>query len=121
MSTAAVSSASITQQQYLQTRHSDLKQLQQALKSGDLAGAHHDHGQGLKLRQGAYSPDHFQAVGNRHHEVGEHHVRVLLYQLRETILAVRRRHDVIARFLEKLGQALDEEAFIVDYEDGLHC
>jgi hypothetical protein len=41
--------------------------------------------------------------------------------LRETILAVRGRHDVIARFLEKLGQALDEEAFIVDYEDGLHC
>jgi len=39
MSTAAVSSASITQQQYLQSRHSDLKQLQQALKSGDLAGA----------------------------------------------------------------------------------
>ena len=85
------------------------------------AGAHHDHGQGLKVRQGVHSPDHFQAVGNRHHEVGEHHVRVLLYQLRETILAVRRRHDVIARFLEKLGQALDEEAFIVDYEDGLHC
>ena len=53
-----------------------------------------------------HAPDHFQAVGNRHHEVGEHHVRVLLYQLSETILAVRRRHDVIARFLEKLVRLL---------------
>ena len=39
MPTAAVSSTSIDQQQYLQTRHTDLKQLEQSLKNGDLAGA----------------------------------------------------------------------------------
>jgi hypothetical protein len=41
MSTSAVNSTSLNQllQQYFQTRGSDLKQLGQALKSGDLAGA----------------------------------------------------------------------------------
>jgi len=40
MSTSAVSSTSISQlQQYVQARHTDLKQLDQALSSGDLAGA----------------------------------------------------------------------------------
>jgi len=41
MSTAAVSSSSLNQQlqQYFQTRRSDLKQLGEALASGDLAGA----------------------------------------------------------------------------------
>jgi hypothetical protein len=41
MSTAAVSSTSINQElhQYFQTRQSDLKQLGQALSTGDLAGA----------------------------------------------------------------------------------
>src|SRR5580704_7449817 len=41
MSTAAISSSSIYQQteQYFQTRQSDLQQLAQALRSGDLAGA----------------------------------------------------------------------------------
>src|ERR1700687_2330532 len=44
------------------------------------AGAHHDHWQGSKLRQGAHSPDQFQAVSDWHQEVGEHQVRVLLHQ-----------------------------------------
>lgn len=39
MSTAAVSSTPINQQQYFQTRQHDLQQLGQALKSGDLAAA----------------------------------------------------------------------------------
>lgn len=41
MSTAAVSSSALnsTLQQYFQTRHTDLKQIGQALSSGDLAGA----------------------------------------------------------------------------------
>lgn len=39
MSTTAVSSSSINLQQYLQTRHTDLKQLETLLKNGDLAGA----------------------------------------------------------------------------------
>ncbi|MCU1302218.1 MAG: hypothetical protein JWQ87_2502 [Candidatus Sulfotelmatobacter sp.] len=40
MSTSAVSSTSLSQlQQYFQTRHTDLKQLGQALRTGDLAGA----------------------------------------------------------------------------------
>lgn len=42
MSTAAVSSSALNQttlQQYFQTRHTDLKQLGQALASGNLAGA----------------------------------------------------------------------------------
>jgi hypothetical protein len=41
MSTSAVSSTSLNQQltQYFQTRQTDLQQLGQALRSGDLAGA----------------------------------------------------------------------------------
>lgn len=41
MSTSAVSSSSLNQslQQYFQTRHADLKQLDNALSSGDLSGA----------------------------------------------------------------------------------
>jgi hypothetical protein len=39
MSTSAISSSSLDQQQYFQTRRSDLNQLGQALKSGDLAAA----------------------------------------------------------------------------------
>jgi ribosomal protein S20 len=40
MSTTAVSSTSISQiQQYVQARHTDLKQLEQSLSNGDLAGA----------------------------------------------------------------------------------
>jgi hypothetical protein len=41
MSTSAISSTNSTQQlqQYFQTRHTDLQQLGQALKNGDLAGA----------------------------------------------------------------------------------
>ncbi len=41
--------------------------------------------------------------------------------LRETILAVRRRHDAITLQFENVGQGLNEEIVIVHYEDGLHC
>jgi hypothetical protein len=39
MSTSAVTSSALTQQQYFQTRQGDLQQLGQALSSGDVAGA----------------------------------------------------------------------------------
>jgi len=66
------------------------------------------------------SLDQVQAVGNWHPEVGEHQVRVLLLEPSETILAVLRRHDAITLYLEKIGQALDEEVVIVNHKDGLH-
>src|ERR1700687_926402 len=60
-----------------------------------VAGAHQDHGYGSKLRLGLHSLDQVQSVGNWHHQVGEHQVRVLLLQPSETILAVLRRHDAL--------------------------
>jgi hypothetical protein len=53
MSTAAVSNTSLHQelQQYFQTRQSDLQQLGQALKSGDLAGAQAAYGKITALGQ----------------------------------------------------------------------